>query len=66
MGGAMTLRARVERVAKGLTGPTSAVPVKEVWLPAVPGGDPPGRYHVPGSWVVLVRYPEETPQEDSR
>lgn len=62
----MTLKGRVERVAKQVSGGGTSVAVKEVWLPAVPGGDPPGRYHVPGSWVVLVRYPEEDSREDGR
>lgn len=58
MGRAMTLRGRVERLVRaakaGRTGPGL---VKEVWLPAEPGGDPPGRYPAPSGWVVVVRYP---------
>ena len=58
----MTLRGRVERLGRAArAGHADPPAVKEVWLAAGPGGDPPGRYPAPGGWVVVVRYP---PEED--
>ena len=56
----MGVRQRLDRLVRvaraGRSNPPTA---KEVWLPAEPGGDPPGRYPSPSGWVVLIRYPPE-------
>ena len=63
----MGVRQRLDRLVRAARasqpGPAA---VKELWLPAEPGGDPPGRYPAPGGWVVVVRYPPEDDMEDAR
>jgi len=63
----MTLPGRLDRLVRAarMSQPDPAA-VKELWLPAEPGGDPPGRYPAPGGWVVVVRYPPGDDMEDAR